>query len=74
MRFGLPDDYWDSYVDEVGDVNVQSVVASARETLTPDRITWIVVGDVATVRPQIEALGLGDLTLLDSDGAIINTP
>jgi zinc protease len=72
VRFDLPDDYWDTYVDGVAGVATDDVVASARELLTADTFTWIVVGDIAEIRPQIEALDFGELTVLDSDGAIIN--
>ena len=74
VRFGLPDDYWDRYVDGVAGVDTDGVIAAARETLTPDDLTWIVVGDVAQIRPQIESLGIGELTVVDADGAIINGP
>jgi zinc protease len=74
VRFGLPDDYWDRYVEGVAGVDTAAVIASARDSLTPEQMTWIVVGDVDVIRPQIEALNLGELTVIDSDGAIINTP
>jgi len=36
--------------------------------LTPDKMTVVVVGDLAKIRPGIEALNLGPISVLDSDG------
>lgn len=47
-------------------------VARARELadrfLDPDRMIWLVVGDAATQRERLDALGLGASTLLDRNG------
>ncbi|PPJ80345.1 hypothetical protein CV019_00385, partial [Staphylococcus haemolyticus] len=32
--------------------------AAAAQTIDPARITWIVVGDAAKVKPQLDSLGL----------------
>jgi len=34
------------------------VDAAARAAIDPSRFVWVVVGDAAVVRPQLEALGL----------------
>ena len=31
---------------------------AARQVIHPDQFVWVVVGDAAIVRPQLEALGL----------------
>jgi zinc protease len=30
--------------------------------------TWVIVGDVATMKPKIEALNLGQVTVVDVNG------
>ena len=40
----------------------------AREYLNPGRMVWLVVGDAATQRGRLDALGLGASTLLDREG------
>ena len=32
--------------------------AAARQIIDPSKLVWVVVGDAAKVRPQIEGLGL----------------
>jgi zinc protease len=63
VRFGLPLDYYDGYVQQIMNVTAADVQRVAREYLRPDRMTVVVVGDVSRIRPGIEALGLGPVEL-----------
>ncbi|MGE5090732.1 MAG: M16 family metallopeptidase [Bacillota bacterium] len=44
------------------------VQRAARTYLDPDHLTIVVVGDIATIRPGIEALGLGPVEVRDYNG------
>jgi zinc protease len=44
------------------------VQRAARTYLDPDHLTVVVVGDIATIRPGIEALGLGPVEVRDYNG------
>jgi len=68
LRFGLPMTYYDDYVTKVMAVTVQDVQRVARQYLLPDRFTVVVVGDLATIRPGIEALNLGPISVRDLNG------
>jgi zinc protease len=68
IRFGLPDDYWDGYADKVNAVTLDEVAAAARQTVKPEQLTWIVVGDRALIESDIEKLGLGAIERIDADG------
>jgi len=74
VRFGLPDDYWDRYASLVAGIDAVSVNAAARETLRPDQLTWVVVGDVARIQSDIERLGFGNVAIIDTEGRIMNKP
>ena len=50
---GLGDAYLANYVKRVMSVTPQEVSRVAREYLTPDRMTLVVVGDRKTVEPQV---------------------
>ena len=56
VRFGLPDDYYDTFVRKVQSLNVQAVTDTAKSTIRPDNLVWVVVGDrskiEAPIRPQ----------------------
>jgi predicted Zn-dependent peptidase len=71
VRFGLPDSYWDAYPARVNALNVATVTAAARATVQPDRLTWVVVGDLDLIRQPIEALDLGVVSVLDTSGRVL---
>ncbi len=58
--FGLSLDALPRFATAVRMVTVADVQRVARQYLTPDRATIVVVGDLAKVRPGIEALKLGE--------------
>ena len=68
VRFGLPDNYWDTYADAVRAIATADVSAQANRVLQPDNLVWIVVGDRVRVEEKIRALGLGEMRFLDADG------
>jgi zinc protease len=45
VYFGLPLDYYNSYVAKVGGVNAGQVMAAAKKHLKPGQAVWLVVGD-----------------------------
>jgi len=62
--FDLPLTELSAYAARVRAVTIGDVQRVARTYLTPDRATVVVVGDLAQVRPAIERLGLGEITVL----------
>ncbi|GIV58498.1 MAG: peptidase M16 [Rhodothermaceae bacterium] len=71
VRFGLPDDYFDTYAERVRALNPDQVAAAAKEVLHPDNLVWVVVGDREKIEPGIRELGFGTIYLLDADGNVI---
>lgn len=57
-RFGRPDDYYEKLADTYRGMSAEAIDAAARRALGADRLTYVVVGDAATVKPQLDALGL----------------
>jgi predicted Zn-dependent peptidase len=53
-----PDDYYQTLAPKYQAQTTASLDKSIRTTLDPKGFTWIVVGDAAKVRPQLEKLGL----------------
>ena len=68
VRFGLPDDHWETYADAVRDLELADVRAEAGRLLQPDRMIWVVVGDRARIEESVRALDLGPVRFLDADG------
>ena len=68
VRFGLPDDHWETYAGTVRALDLDDVAAEADRFLQPDRLIWVVVGDRARIEESVRALGLGEVRFLDADG------
>jgi predicted Zn-dependent peptidase len=53
-----PDDFYNHIADQYRALTVAQLNAAAQANIRPDRLVWVVVGDAATVKPQLDALGL----------------
>jgi predicted Zn-dependent peptidase len=56
--FRRPDDYQETLADLYRAHTAEGLDAAARGAIAPDRFVWVVVGDAAQVRSQLEPLGL----------------
>lgn len=56
---GLGRRYWLEFADRIEAVDADMVLAAARRTLDPASVQIVVVGDAASVRGPLEALGVG---------------
>ncbi len=69
--FDLPDTYYTDYVSRVRALT-RDDLARAGQTLFGDQsLTWLVVGDLATIEPQLRGLAFDTIQVLDADGQII---
>jgi predicted Zn-dependent peptidase len=55
---GRPDNYYETLAPEYRAQTTATLDQAARAALDPKGFTWIVVGDAAKVRPQLEKLGI----------------
>ena len=70
--FGLPEAEMANFLTRVQAVKPADVTRVARRYLQPDQFTIVVVGDLSQIRPGIESLGLGPVTVLDADGMALH--
>jgi predicted Zn-dependent peptidase len=56
--YDRPDNYWETIADRYRGMTVQVLDQTARQYINPDNYVWVVVGDAAVVRPQLERLGM----------------
>ena len=68
VQFGYPNDYWDTYSDNVRALKLETISAAATAEIKPDRMIWVVVGDLEKIEAGIRALNLGDVMQVDADG------
>jgi zinc protease len=64
--FGLPLTAVSQFITRVNAVTTADVQRVAKKYLPVTRATIVVVGDLAKIRPGIEALKLGNITVLDA--------
>jgi predicted Zn-dependent peptidase len=58
--YGLPDDYFSTFVPTVLGLGPDAITSAARRHLDPDRMAVVVVGDRNKVAPSLASLHLGD--------------
>jgi zinc protease len=68
VRYGLPDNYYQTYADKVRQVKTAQLEAAAKKVLVPDKLVWVIVGDRSKIEAGIRELNLGEIHLIDSDG------
>ncbi|WP_426027562.1 M16 family metallopeptidase [Brevundimonas sp. TWP2-3-4b2] len=56
--YGRPDDYQATLASRTRALTAAQMDEAARQVIKPGQFVWVVVGDAAVVRPQLEALGL----------------
>ncbi len=66
--YGLPDSEISNFLSQVGRVKPEDATRVASKYVSPEHLAIVVVGDLAKVRSGIEALNLGPITVLDTDG------
>ncbi|AJP73933.1 M16 family metallopeptidase [Sphingomonas hengshuiensis] len=53
-----PDDFYSTVAQKYRAMTAAELDAAARAALDPNRFLWVVVGDAAKVRPQLDSIGL----------------
>ncbi len=70
VLYGLSDDYFHTVKPQMESVTLDDIKRIAGESLRPDHLQILVVGDLETVEPGLRQLGL-PVVMLDGDGAVI---
>ncbi len=66
--YGLPFDYAEGLAERIDAVTTDAVNERARRVIDPARLTWVVVGDLATIEDEVRSLGYGDVEVWDAFG------
>jgi zinc protease len=70
--YGLDDGYFDSYRANIQAITAADVLEAAKRHLDPARLKITVVGDSATIRAPLEALGAGPVLVYDTEGVAVD--
>lgn len=74
IRFGLPDDHFDTLDERLRALSTDDLAEAANEVLDPERLVWVVVGDRSRIEDEIRELGFGEIRIVDGDGRIVEEP
>jgi predicted Zn-dependent peptidase len=55
---GFPDDYYETIADKYRAMTAPQLDQAVRRVIDPSKFVWIVVGDAAKIRPQLDKLGM----------------
>jgi zinc protease len=58
VNYNRPDDYYEKLADVYRGMTAEQIDVASRKVLSADDLLFVVVGDAATVKPQLEKLGL----------------
>jgi hypothetical protein len=58
VKFGRPDNYYETLPATYEAMTTAEVDAAARKALSTGDLVYVVVGDAAVVKPQLDGLGL----------------
>jgi len=65
---GHADDYVEARKDEYEAVTLEGLAPALNERVDPNKLTWFISGDLATIEADVAALELGELEVWDADG------
>jgi len=65
---GLPMTELQREVDATGAATMADVMAASKKYVTPDKLSLLLVGDLAKIEPGVRSLNLGEIVVLDVEG------
>jgi zinc protease len=71
VLYDLPENYFDNYLQNIEAVTAPDIQRVSTKYLDASKMAVVVVGDVATIKSGLEALGIGNIVVCDPDGAPI---
>ncbi|UVW29252.1 pitrilysin family protein [Massilia sp. H6] len=72
VQYGLPDDYYNTFTEKALSLTPQQANALAARSFTPERLVWIVVGDLSKIEAGIRSLNVGEVRRIDVNGNVVN--
>ncbi len=72
VRYGLPDDYYQTYAGKVRALTLPELTDVTKQTIHPEQLTWVIVGDLEKIEAGIRELDLGEIHRIDPSGEILD--
>ena len=58
VLYHRPDNYYETLASRYRALTAAQLDAAAKAAIDPSKLTWVVIGDAAKVKPQLDALGM----------------
>ncbi|WP_431121291.1 M16 family metallopeptidase [Flagellimonas flava] len=68
LRYNLPDDYYETYDQNVRNLSLDDVRKVSTQVVKPEAVNWFMVGDRAKIASKLDELGFDDIIEIDADG------
>jgi zinc protease len=68
LQYQLPENYYNTFTEKALALTPQQANALAARSIMPDKLVWVVVGDLGKIEPGIRELNLGEVRQIDADG------
>ncbi len=65
--YDLSENYYSSYISEIRGLTRKDMQAAAKSLVDPNKLIWVVVGDLSKIEAPIRALNLGPVTIINAD-------
>ena len=69
LVYDLPKDHFETYAGKVRALELEDIGRAAKSIVHPDRMVWVVVGDLEKIEEGVRELGFGEVRLLSPDGS-----
>ncbi len=68
VRYGLKDDYYQTYDQNVRNLTLKDVIDVSKEVVKPEAVNWFMVGDRAVIAEKLDQIGFDAIIEIDADG------
>jgi zinc protease len=68
LQYQLPENYYNTFTEKALALTPEQANALAARSIMPNKLVWVVVGDLSKIEPGIRELNLGEVRQIDADG------
>jgi zinc protease len=71
LQYQLPENYYNTFTEKALSLTPAEANALAARAIMPDRLVWVVVGDMSKIEQSVRDLKLGEVRKIDVDGRLV---
>jgi zinc protease len=68
LQYQLPENYYNTFTEKALSLTPEQANALAARSIMPDKLVWVVVGDMSKIEQSVRDLKLGEVRKIDVDG------